>query len=58
VNGRTLIASGRALALDEAKLLQQVQESGERAWAGVADWRWNHASVDEIAPMSYPIAGQ
>ncbi|MBV8715955.1 MAG: amidohydrolase family protein [Chloroflexi bacterium] len=56
VNGRTLIAGSRAVALDEARLLEQVQASGEQAWAGVADWRWNHASVDEIAPMSYPIA--
>lgn len=58
IDGRTLIANRKAVALDEAALLQKVQESGERAWAGVAEWRWNHASVDEIAPMSYPIAGQ
>jgi len=56
VNGRTLIAGRKAVELDEASLLARVQESGERAWAGVADWRWNRASVDEIAPMSYPIA--
>lgn len=58
IDGRTLIANRKAVALDEATLLQKVQESGERAWASVAEWRWNHASVDEIAPMSYPIAGQ
>jgi cytosine/adenosine deaminase-related metal-dependent hydrolase len=58
VDGRTLIAERKAVALDEPALLQKVQESGERAWAGVAEWRWNHASVDEIAPMSYPIARQ
>jgi 5-methylthioadenosine/S-adenosylhomocysteine deaminase len=56
VNGRTLLSGGRADDLDEAGLLAKVQESGERAWAGVAEWRWNHASVEEIAPMSYPIA--
>jgi cytosine/adenosine deaminase-related metal-dependent hydrolase len=56
VAGRELISGGRALALDEASLLRQVQESGERAWAGVAEWRWNRASVDEIAPMTYPVA--
>jgi cytosine/adenosine deaminase-related metal-dependent hydrolase len=56
VAGRTLISGRRAVDLDEAKLMQQVQASGERAWAGVADWRWNHASVDEVAPMSYPLA--
>jgi 5-methylthioadenosine/S-adenosylhomocysteine deaminase len=57
VAGRTLIAKRRAVDLDEAKLMRQVQESGERAWAGVSEWRWNHASVDEVAPMSYPLAG-
>jgi 5-methylthioadenosine/S-adenosylhomocysteine deaminase len=56
VDGRTLISGGRAVALDESALLQKVQESGERTWAGVGEWRWNHASVDEIAPMSYPVA--
>src|SRR6185437_1578174 len=56
VDGRTLVRGKQAIALDEAALLAKVQESGERAWAGVADWRWNGASVDEIAPMTYPIA--
>jgi 5-methylthioadenosine/S-adenosylhomocysteine deaminase len=57
VAGRTLIESRRALALDEARLLQQVQEAGERAWAAAPEWHWKGASVDEIAPMSYPVAG-
>jgi cytosine/adenosine deaminase-related metal-dependent hydrolase len=55
VAGRELISGGHALALDEARLLAEVQESGERAWAGVSEWRWNHASVEEIAPMTYPV---
>jgi cytosine/adenosine deaminase-related metal-dependent hydrolase len=56
VDGRTLISGRQALALDEPALMRKVQESGERAWAGVGEWRWNHASVDEISPMSYPVA--
>jgi len=56
IDGRTLISGRQALAIDEPALLRKVQESGERAWAGVGEWRWNRASVDEISPMSYPVA--
>ena len=58
VDGRTLIERGRAVALDERALLDRVQESGEQAWASTADWHWNHATTDEIAPMSYPLAAR
>ena len=56
VDGRTLIEGRRAVALDEPALLARVQESGEQAWASSPDWHWRHATVDEIAPMSYPVA--
>ena len=56
VDGRTLISGRRADALDETSLLKKVQESGERTWASVGEWRWNGASIDDIAPMSYPVA--
>lgn len=56
VDGRTLISGRQAVAIDEPALLRKVQESAERAWAGVGEWRWNRASVDEISPMSYPVA--
>src|SRR5712691_5983761 len=36
VDGRTLIESRRALALDEAALLAAVQESGQRTWDSVS----------------------
>jgi cytosine/adenosine deaminase-related metal-dependent hydrolase len=55
VDGRTLVSGRKAVALDEERLMREVQASGERAWAGVADWRWNRASVDGIAPMSYAV---
>jgi 5-methylthioadenosine/S-adenosylhomocysteine deaminase len=55
VDGRALVEGRRALAVDEPALLRSVQESGERAWAATPDWHWNRATVDEIAPMSYPV---
>jgi 5-methylthioadenosine/S-adenosylhomocysteine deaminase len=58
VDGRTLISGRAAVALDEGRLMREVQASGERTWADVAEWRWNHASVDQIAPMSFTVAGE
>jgi cytosine/adenosine deaminase-related metal-dependent hydrolase len=58
VDGRTLLEGRRAVALDEADLLSKVQESGERTWAEVGQWRWNAAGIDAIAPMSYPVASE
>ena len=58
VDGRTLLEGRRAVVLDEAELLRKVQESGERTWADVAQWRWNAADIDAIAPMSYPVASE
>jgi len=55
IDGRTLIEGGKALSVDETRLLDAIQESGERAWAAAADWHRSGASVDEISPMSYPV---
>jgi 5-methylthioadenosine/S-adenosylhomocysteine deaminase len=55
IDGRTLVEGGRALAVDEAALLAAIQESGERSWANAPSWRRDGASVDEVAPMSYPV---
>src|ERR1700730_17857073 len=55
INGRTLVEARRALVVDEPALLQAVQESGEQAWASTQTWHWNQASVQDIAPMSYPV---
>jgi cytosine/adenosine deaminase-related metal-dependent hydrolase len=55
VDGRTLVEGRRALAVDEPALLQAVQESGERAWAATPEWHWKGATVDDVAPMSYPV---
>jgi 5-methylthioadenosine/S-adenosylhomocysteine deaminase len=58
VNGRTLLEGRKAVALDEQKLLAEVQESGERTWAGLPSWHWRGATIDEVAPMSYPVADE
>jgi cytosine/adenosine deaminase-related metal-dependent hydrolase len=55
VDGRSLVEGRRAIAIDEPALLQAVQQSGERAWAGVPGWHWKGATVDDISPMSYPV---
>jgi cytosine/adenosine deaminase-related metal-dependent hydrolase len=55
INGRALIEGRKALAVDETTLLAAVQASGERTWGALEDWHWNHATVDQVAPMSYPV---
>jgi cytosine/adenosine deaminase-related metal-dependent hydrolase len=55
VNGRTLVEARRSLVVDEASLLRSIQEAGERSWEAAPEWHWSGASVDEIAPMSYPV---
>ena len=55
VDGAPLIEGGRALKLDEAALLRQVQEEGERLWQAVPQWHWTGKTVDELVPPSYPI---
>jgi cytosine/adenosine deaminase-related metal-dependent hydrolase len=57
VDGRTLLEGRRALVVDEPALLQAVQRSGEQAWAAIREWHWHQATVDDIAPMSYPVDG-
>ncbi|MBV9120216.1 MAG: amidohydrolase family protein, partial [Chloroflexi bacterium] len=56
VDGRTLIENGQALALDEDRLLADLQSGCKEYWAGVSQWRARGESLDEIAPMSYPLA--
>jgi cytosine/adenosine deaminase-related metal-dependent hydrolase len=57
VNGKTLVENGKAVVLDEEKMLREVQAEGERIWRAVPDWHWTGKSVDEIVPPSYPVRG-
>jgi len=55
IDGQTLVESGRSVGVDEASLLREIQNAGERSWAAAPDWHWSGASVGEIAPMSYTV---
>jgi len=53
VDGQTLVEGGKAVRFDEAKMLREVQEEGERLWRAVPSWHWSGKTVDEIVPPSY-----
>jgi cytosine/adenosine deaminase-related metal-dependent hydrolase len=55
IDGETLVQDGRATRFDEATLLDQVQESSEQYWASVREWRAKSQTVDDVAPMSFPV---
>jgi 5-methylthioadenosine/S-adenosylhomocysteine deaminase len=55
VDGETLVELGRALRVDEAALLREVQAEGERLWHAVPEWHWTGRTVDELVPPSYPV---
>ena len=57
VDGQALIEGGKAVRLDEAALLRDVQAEGERIWHAVPQWHWTGKSVDEVVPPSYPLRG-
>jgi len=53
VDGQTLVENGAAVRFDEGTFLAGVQDAGERYWSSVKHLRG--ATVDEIAPISYPV---
>jgi cytosine/adenosine deaminase-related metal-dependent hydrolase len=55
VDGQPLVEGGKALRLDEAALLRDVQAEGERLWHAVPGWHWTGKDVDDVVPPSYPI---
>lgn len=55
VDGQVLLEDGRPLRVDEAKLLAQIQESAEHFWETVPQWRAHGETIDDVAPMSYPV---
>ncbi len=57
-DGRTLLDHRVPQTVDEPALLRAIQESGEAVWAGVPQWHWRGASVDEMVPLSYPVRGR
>jgi len=55
VDGQTLLEDGRPTRVDEAALLSQLQESAERYWGSLPQWRARGETIDDVAPMSYPV---
>jgi 5-methylthioadenosine/S-adenosylhomocysteine deaminase len=55
IAGRTLVADHQGLAVDEQKLLAEVRGAGEAAWARAPEWHWGGKSVEELAPLTYPL---
>lgn len=55
VDGEMLLENGKAVRFDEATLLREVQQEGERMWNSVPEWHWTGKRINEIAPLSYPL---
>ncbi len=55
VDGEVLLEEGRPTRVDEAGLLSQLQEAAERYFATVPQWRARGETIDDVAPMSYPV---
>jgi cytosine/adenosine deaminase-related metal-dependent hydrolase len=53
VGGRLVVAGGRVLAADEAKILADLQAGGERMWPRMKQFDWAGRTADELAPLSY-----
>ena len=55
VDGETLVEDGRPTRIDEAALLDQVQEAGDAYWGTLPQWRAKGQTIDDVSPMSYPV---
>ncbi|MBI3991951.1 MAG: amidohydrolase family protein [Candidatus Lambdaproteobacteria bacterium] len=55
VEGRTVIAGGHAVALDEAQVYAHARDAIGRFWQHVPDWHWAGATVDQVIPPAYPL---
>jgi cytosine/adenosine deaminase-related metal-dependent hydrolase len=55
VDGETLLENRQSTRFDEAALLREVQSASEEIWATIPQWRAKNQTVDDIAPMTYPL---
>lgn len=56
VDGQMVVRDGRMLTLNEDELVQQLQVAAERTVAAAfPDKDWAGRTVDEIAPLSFPL---
>jgi 5-methylthioadenosine/S-adenosylhomocysteine deaminase len=53
VGGQLVVAGGRVLAADEAKILADLQAGGERMWPRMKQFDWAGRSADELSPLTY-----
>ena len=58
IGGRSVLADGVAVAVDEERLLREVRAAAVQAWDRTPEWHWAGAGVEEIAPMSYRVVAR
>lgn len=58
IDGETLLADSEPTRVNEPELLGQIQARAVPLWDSVPDWRARGETIDDIAPMSYPIRGK
>jgi cytosine/adenosine deaminase-related metal-dependent hydrolase len=54
VDGRTVVAGGRVVSIDERQVLADAQREAERLWESVPEWHWQRLSAEELSPQSFP----
>ena len=55
IDGQTLLEAGRPTRFDEAELLDRIREGARPLWDSVPQWRALGETIDDVAPMSYPV---
>lgn len=55
IDGQTLLEAGRPTRFDEAELLDRIREGAKPLWDSVPQWRALGETIDDVAPMSYPV---
>ena len=54
VDGRTVVADGRVVGVDEEALRREAQQEAERLWATVPEWHWQRLTTEQFSPTSFP----
>lgn len=54
VDGRTVVESGRVVAIDEEALRREAQQEAERLWTTLPEWHWQRLTTEQFSPTSFP----
>ena len=54
MDGRTVVAGGRVVGVDEAALRREAQGEAERLWGTVPEWHWERLTTEQLSPPSFP----